>query len=42
MHEMGPRGLKHHIFDDKSYLKNARKLIVHAFLYVHARKHMIS
>ena len=36
------QGPKHYIFGDHYYLKNARKLKFHVFLFSYARKHMIS
>ena len=37
-----PQRPKHYIFGDHYYLKNARKLKFHVFLFSYARKHMIS
>ena len=42
MHKMGPQGLRHYIFGDHFYSKNARSLKFHVFLHFKVEKHMIS
>ena len=38
---MDPQRLRHYIFGDQFYWKNARMLRLYEFLHFHARKHMI-
>ena len=42
IHKMGPKGLKHYIFGDRFYSKNAQKLRFIIFLHFYTVKYMIS